>query len=62
MVGPPFEELNCFGAMKLRIQWRMAESSPARVRIFSLPVPVVLGRFIARQGKSFRTAQGETNT
>ncbi len=33
MVGPPSEELNCFGAMKLRIQWPEAESPPLRVRI-----------------------------
>ena len=35
MVGPPSEAVNCFGAMKLRIQWPVAESPPVRVRISS---------------------------
>ncbi len=35
MVGPPSEELNCFDAMKLRIQWLGAESPPLRVVVFN---------------------------
>ena len=34
MVGPPSEGLNCFGAMKLRIQWPEAGEPLLRVRIF----------------------------
>ena len=34
MVGPPSEELNCFGAMKLRIQRPAAERLALPVRLF----------------------------
>ncbi len=34
VVGPPSEERNCFGAMKLRIQWPEAGSLPFRAGIY----------------------------
>ena len=34
MVGPPSEVLNCFDAMKLRIQWSAAESPALSVELF----------------------------
>ena len=34
MVGPPSEQLNCFGAMKLRIQWPAMEGPSLPARFF----------------------------
>jgi hypothetical protein len=37
MVGPPSGELNCIGAIKLRIRWLVAADSPSTVRIYVRP-------------------------